>query len=149
MSPNKVLFSFQNSAVLSWSHGVIILYAVNDKNSFKKVEESIARVRKITMKNASIMVVANKVDLLKDRQVSLEEGQQLATKYDCGFAEISSKMEAHGVNLIYDNLSKDVMRKQGIRNRSPMSIKRLFSSLSEQAGRFLREHHIASNENLR
>lgn len=142
-SENSKSFSiFQNSAVLSWSHGVIIVFAVDDRNSFEKVQGYIKNTREITMKNASVVIVANKVDI-QDRKVSLEEGQLLATKQNCSYMEVSTEQDPHSVNSIFDNLTQDVLKKRGMKgHKSPLGIRKLFTSLSEQAGKFLREHNF-------
>ena len=94
------------------------------------------------MKNASIVVVANKVNV-QDRKVSLEEGQLLATKQNCSYMEVSTMQDPHSVNIIFDNLSKDVLQKRGMKShKSPLGIRKLFTTLSEQAGKFLREHNF-------
>ena len=133
---------FQSSAILSWSHGVIIVFAVDDRNSFEKVEDYIKNTRKITMKNASIVVVANKVDVI-DRKVSLEEGQLLATKQNCSYMEVSTEQDPQSINIIFDNLSQDVLQKRGMKShKSPLGIRKLFTTLNEQAGKFLRGHNF-------
>lgn len=94
------------------------------------------------MKNASIVIVANKVDI-QDRKVSLEEGQLLATKQNCSYMEVSTEQDPHSVNSIFDNLTQDVLKKRGMKgHKSPLGIRKLFTSLSEQAGKFLREHNF-------
>ena len=73
------------------------------------------------------MLIANKVDV-KDRQVSLEEGQKLAMKHRCSYSEVSAENDKDGVTSIFYKLSQEVLDAQGLRNdRSPLRIRRFFS----------------------
>ena len=113
--------------MLSWSHGALIIFSVDDRDSFTQAEDLIKKTSKLTMRNVRIMLIANKVDI-KNRQVSLEEGQKLAMKYRCSYAEVSAENDKDGVTSIFHKLSKEVLDAQGLRNdRSPLRIRRFFS----------------------
>lgn len=73
------------------SHGIVIVYDITDKESFLNVRNWLAEVHKYASDNVKILLVGNKCDLEKDRQVSIQEGQELANKLNIPFIEASAK----------------------------------------------------------
>ena len=53
-----------------------------------------------------IILIGNKVDLDKERAVSKDEGQSLASKFDCNFLEVSAKMKANVSQVTSLNIRK-------------------------------------------
>jgi len=73
------------------SHGIVIVYDITDKESFLNVRNWLEEVHKYASDNVKILLVGNKCDLEKDRQVSIQEGQELANKLNIPFIEASAK----------------------------------------------------------
>lgn len=58
------------------------------------------------------MIVANKSDLRgEQRQVSSQEGKQLAAEFKCGFVEASAKFN-DGVNAAFEGMIEEVEKMQ-------------------------------------
>ena len=55
-----------------------------------------------------MILVGNKCDLIEERQVKKEEGQDYAKKQKMKFYEISAK-DGTNVNKAFDNLIKDIL----------------------------------------
>jgi small GTP-binding protein len=72
-------------------HGFVVVYSVTDQQSFGKAESFIDQIMKLKKKDEMVlmMLVGNKID--SQREVTKEEGQQLAAKYDILFSETSAK----------------------------------------------------------
>lgn len=123
----------KNSAVTAWAHGVIIVYAANKRESFEKARELIETTKSITMKNATIMLVANKVDL-PERKVSLEEGQKLATHSNCNYIELSALQNDGAMKSVFYSLSHEIIEKRGLRYKhhsgTPQRVRRVFQALT-------------------
>lgn len=62
------------SVLLLGAHGILLLYSITDKKTFKNVDNWIQQVREKSPENVSIMLVGNKTDLVHDREVDFEEG---------------------------------------------------------------------------
>lgn len=73
------------------AHGIVIVYDISDKESFLNVRNWIAEVNKYASDNVKLLLVGNKCDLQKERQVSIEEGTELANKLNIPFVEASAK----------------------------------------------------------
>jgi Ras-related protein Rab-2A len=95
------------------SIGCIIVYDITNRESFNDVkiwfEELIESSQPYTGKQ-SIVIVGNKMDISDRREVSFEEGKDLADKLGCYFSESSAKT---GVNVkkIFTNIVIDINNK--------------------------------------
>ncbi|KAB7497101.1 Ras-related protein RABF1, partial [Armadillidium nasatum] len=70
--------------------GIIIVYDITSKKSFKFAKKLVHKVLEDT-ENVPVILVGNKIDLEHLRQVATEEGATLATKYGVNFMETSAK----------------------------------------------------------
>ena len=74
---------------------IIVVYSINDKNSFKEVPLWIQFAKESLGKNKYIMaLVANKSDLFMDEEViEEEEGKEMANKYEMDFLLTNTKYD--------------------------------------------------------
>jgi len=72
------------------AHGIIIVYDVTERPTFINVERWMKEIQKYAKENVEIILIGNKSDL-QDRQVTFEEGKQLATNLNLPFLEVSAK----------------------------------------------------------
>lgn len=110
----------------------MLLYAVNDRESFMEVEYWMNVIKKRAPEDACIILIGNKIDVdhidtekekqIGPRCVSYSEGERLARVYNARFFETSAK---DGVNVTeaFDALNEEVYRvvkmrqeKEGPRN---------------------------------
>ncbi|KAL0094965.1 small G-protein Ras2 [Phycomyces blakesleeanus] len=73
--------------------GFLLVYAITDKSTFQRIvrfKEEIFRVKE--KENMPLILVGNKCDRETERQVSWEEGAQMARDMHCGFMETSAKL---------------------------------------------------------
>ena len=73
------------------AHGIILVYDITDRQSFKDIENWLAEVDKYGNENVVKMLVGNKSDLEANRQVKTEEGKSLADSLGIKFLETSAK----------------------------------------------------------
>ncbi|KNC97510.1 small GTP-binding protein domain, partial [Spizellomyces punctatus DAOM BR117] len=72
--------------------GFLLVYSITSRSTFERVErfkQQITRVK--DMDKVPLMLVGNKCDKLAEREVSKEEGQQMARRLKCDFIETSAK----------------------------------------------------------
>ena len=75
------------------AHGYLFVYAITSKASFEKlkqVHENLLNL--IGNDNVPMVLVAQKCDLTDHREVSEEEGRELAAKWSCPFIQASAKL---------------------------------------------------------
>ena len=85
-------FKTITSSYYKGAHGIIVTYAINDKASFQAVHNWMAEVEKNTPDNITRILVGNKTDMESEREVSFDEGQELANHYRVKYLETTAKM---------------------------------------------------------
>ena len=68
----------------------LLVYDVTRKDTFEKLEDWYNEI-KTASPTISLILVGNKIDLTSDRQISTEEGQNLAQKLGLTYIETSAK----------------------------------------------------------
>ena len=67
-------------------HGFIIVYSVTDQESFRQVRRFHTQILRARDRDSYPMILAaNKIDLVQQRVVTLEEGQSLAQELGVSF----------------------------------------------------------------
>lgn len=74
---------------LKQTSGIMVIYDVTNRSSFLKVNDWFNHIKRESSKNKSIVLVGNKIDL-NYREVSTEDGTELANKYNVPFIEVSA-----------------------------------------------------------
>ena len=92
------------SNFLKNANGILLVYAVNSRISFDKLQEWVDEVNKFA-NNLPIIIVGNKNDLEGERQVSREEGENFAKKINCNFYEVSAKT-GYNVATVFDEIAQ-------------------------------------------
>lgn len=78
---------YRNTAV------TLLVYDVTRRNTFHSLNDWLRDIKEAcNNKHMMILVVGNKIDLVKERQVSRQEGQEFATHNKLFFMETSSKV---------------------------------------------------------
>lgn len=92
--------------------GFLLVYAINSRNSLEELSsfyEQIIRVK--DDEHVPLVIVGNKCDLELERQVSYEEGFNLAKKFGAKFLETSAKQRINVEEAFYD-LVRTIKSKQ-------------------------------------
>ncbi|KAK8798663.1 hypothetical protein WA158_007748 [Blastocystis sp. Blastoise] len=90
------------------ANGMLLVYNITDKSSFQNVEMWMEQINKYAGDDVNIVLVGNKCDLESERQVSTQEGQNLANKYGIPFFETSAAT-GQNVNECFTKLARDCL----------------------------------------
>ena len=89
--------------------GIFIVYAINDIESFNNILSWLKEVEeKKSRSNIPLILIGNKYDLEKERKISKEEGEKLASRYNMKFFECSAKT-GYNVNEAFQCLTDQVV----------------------------------------
>ncbi|XP_028835966.1 ras-related and estrogen-regulated growth inhibitor-like protein [Denticeps clupeoides] len=121
---------------LQWADGVILVYSICDRSSFKVVQQQVQLIRRSRKMSptAPIVIVGNKRDLQHQRTVSSEEGRLFALCSDCGFFEISAAETYHGVLLVFHEVL-DLIKESKAIKKGVAGLKGIVRSVSAVFGK--------------
>ena len=106
--------------------GVILMYDITNKASFKSIPEWIKNVSERKGDDFPLILLGNKIDKEDKREISKEQGEDLADEYNIDFFEISNK---EGINIneailtlvkkiiLYINLGKNKQNTSKLTNK--------------------------------
>lgn len=80
------------------------MYDITDKNSFVRVQNWVKELRKMLGKDIVLVIAGNKMDLEKNRQVSLAEAEQYAKEVGARHFSTSAKLNK-GINEMFIDLT--------------------------------------------
>jgi small GTP-binding protein len=92
------------------SKGIVLIYDVSDKTSFESVSEWMDHVKSNAESGVEIILVGNKMDIL-NRQVSEDQGRDLAKKYGVLFIETSA-LTGVNVDSAFSSLIHSILEKE-------------------------------------
>ena len=88
----------------------LVVYDISSRDSFNNVTSWIEDCKNQSPKTIFMVLVGNKCDLEDKRQVSYEEGKDLADKNELLFFESSAK-DGINVDEIFENSAKEIAKK--------------------------------------
>ncbi len=110
---NKYILIFSNFFI--GSMGVILTYAVDDRDSFNNIENWMRQIKSQASESICKILVGNKADVSGDkRKVTYEEGKKLAENYGIEFYETSAKKDdqtSNNVNIAFHAIAKEIKEK--------------------------------------
>ncbi|NXM83774.1 REM1 protein, partial [Oenanthe oenanthe] len=105
--------SQRHSHCLQIGNAYIIVYSVTDRDSFESASELRIQLRRARQaEDIPIILVGNKTDLVRCREVSEEEGQACAAVFDCKFIETSAALQ-HNVAELFEGVVRQIRLRQG------------------------------------
>ncbi|KAM8947062.1 GTP-binding protein REM 1 isoform 2-T2 [Pelodytes ibericus] len=120
-------------------HAYIIVYSVTDRSSFESASELRIQLRRTRQaENIPIILVGNKTDLVRSREVSVEEGRACAVVFDCKFIETSAVLQ-HNVQELFEGMVRQIrLRRDGADTGESCRVRaQRKESLGKRARRFL------------
>ncbi|XP_062393797.1 GTP-binding protein GEM [Sardina pilchardus] len=119
----------------------LLVYSITDRASFERAAELRIQIRQSdTFANTPIILVGNKCDLVRRREVPISEARVCAVVFDCKLVETSALMQ-HNVWLLFDG----VIRQLRLRGNSSDGPSHRKGSVPERAKRFI--HTLAAKRN--
>uniref|UniRef100_A0A3Q2PXA2 small monomeric GTPase n=1 Tax=Fundulus heteroclitus TaxID=8078 RepID=A0A3Q2PXA2_FUNHE len=97
-----------------WADGYVLVFSITDNSSYRTIQPLYQHIRRIHPSgNIPVILVGNKSDLLRARQVPAEEGSMLATSLGGVYFEASARENHEGVHAAFLHLCQEVIRALG------------------------------------
>ena len=90
------------------AHGILLLYDVTDKESFKNISNWLIEIEKNASKNILRILIGNKCDLEDKRVITRAQGKEFADTYGLKFIETSAKKNLN-VSEAFETLGRELM----------------------------------------
>lgn len=112
--------------------GFLLVYNITNQNTLKEVQslrENILRTKEIapnaTYNSVPIVLVGNKSDLIKERQIPFDTGAALAKEWGCGFYETSAKSSSNTDECFLELVRQVRLQQQKLGKLAKVTKKRL------------------------
>lgn len=116
----------------------VIMYSVIDKASFQRAEEYLERLHdQDFLRGKSAILVGNKVDLVRSRVVSSQDGKCMACTYRVKFIEVSV-----GINHNVDHLLVGILNQIRLKNVQGNAENRTGNGASEGSGHWYKSRGV-------
>ncbi|XP_048088137.1 ras-like protein family member 12 [Alosa alosa] len=89
---------------LGWANAYLVVYSIGDRSSFQGCQsylETLSQNAKGGHQEAPVLLLGNKLDMDRYRQVSKCEGASLAARFGCLFFEVSACLDFLSVQHIF------------------------------------------------
>jgi Ras-related protein Rab-1A len=91
------------------AHGILLIYDVTDKDSFKNLSNWLIEIEKNANKNVLKVLIGNKTDLEDKRVITYNQGKEFADTYGLKFIETSAKKNLN-VSEAFTTLGSELMQ---------------------------------------
>ncbi|XP_053491522.1 ras-like protein family member 12 isoform X2 [Ictalurus furcatus] len=98
---------------LAWASAFLIVYSIDNRLSFEVCQQYVEAVTLYTKglhPEAPIILVGNKVDMERYRQVNKTDGATLAARFGCLFFEVSACLDFVSVQNLFYEAVREVRR---------------------------------------
>ncbi|XP_049592846.1 ras-like protein family member 11A-like isoform X2 [Syngnathus scovelli] len=97
-----------------WADGYVLVFSITDHSSYRTIQPLYQHVRRIHPSgNIPVILIGNKSDLLRARQVPADEGETLASSLGGAYFEASARENHEGVHTAFLQLCHEVSRALG------------------------------------
>ena len=90
------------------AHGILLIFDVTDKDSFKNLSNWLIEIEKNANKNVLKVLIGNKTDLEEKRVITYHQGKEFADNYGLKYIETSAKKNLN-VNEAFETLGRELM----------------------------------------
>ena len=91
------------------AHGILLIYDVTDKDSFKNLSNWLIEIEKNASKTVLKVLIGNKTDLEDKRVITYNQGKEFADTYGLKFLETSAKKNLN-VTEAFETLGRELMQ---------------------------------------
>lgn len=98
---------------LSWAHAFLVVYSIDNMQSFTGSQlylQTLASHNKTFRPQTPILLLGNKLDMDRYRQVSQCDGKALASRFGCSFFEVSACRDFLSVQHVFHEAVRRVRR---------------------------------------
>uniref|UniRef100_A0A4W5PWR4 Ras-like protein family member 12 n=1 Tax=Hucho hucho TaxID=62062 RepID=A0A4W5PWR4_9TELE len=107
---------------LSWASAFLVVYSIDNRQSFEGCQQYLEAVTvhtKALQPETPIILLGNKLDMERYRQVSKSDGSALASRFGCLFFEVSACLDFLSVQRVFHEAVREA-RQAGVKRSPPL-----------------------------
>ena len=97
------------SSYYKGGQGILLMYDITNRNSFESIKNWLIEVEKHADKNIYKILIGNKIDLEKDRDITYNEGKEYAESEGMKFIETSAK-DGSNIEEAFELITKEIIK---------------------------------------
>ncbi|XP_019622623.1 PREDICTED: ras-related protein Rap-2c-like isoform X3 [Branchiostoma belcheri] len=106
----------------------LIVYAINDRESFKTASKLLIKLRRSRpLHDIPVILVGNKRDLERSREVKKKEGIACAKVMECKFIETSTTIR-HNIDELFEGVVRQIRLRSNVEERDSELMQKMTSS---------------------
>ncbi|GFS83655.1 hypothetical protein NPIL_362261 [Nephila pilipes] len=112
----EILDTSQCEDHINWADAYVVVYSVCDRSTFevaRKLLETVSLSK--GARRAPAILLGNKRDLERGRQVAVDDGHETSLQFRCQFYEVSAAENYVGVSLAFQSLMREARAAQQLR----------------------------------
>jgi GTPase SAR1 family protein len=90
---------------------VILIFDLTNRSSFEKLPSWLDDLDTYGPKEASVILIGNKSDLVDERKTTFNEAYNFASRFNLQYIEVSAKT-GNNVGLLFENLTRTMIKKE-------------------------------------
>ncbi|XP_063781705.1 ras-like protein family member 12 isoform X3 [Pseudophryne corroboree] len=98
---------------LQWANAFLVVYSIDNRQSFEgcyQYLEIISQYNRGAVHESPVLLLGNKLDMERYRQVSIADGSALASRHGCLFREVSACLDFRLVQRVFYDAIHEVRR---------------------------------------
>lgn len=111
-SAGQERFRTLTTAYYRSAHGILLVYDVNDRETFFHIENWLQEVSRYAASDVNRVLVGNKCDILNKREVEYETARIYAEKLGVSFTEASAK-DRTNIDKVFNIMARELVAKLG------------------------------------
>lgn len=120
------------------AQALLLLYDVGSRRSFENTRAWLSEIKEYAPQEAVVMLLGNKCDVAKERQVKREEGEKLAAVYSVPFLETSAKTGMN-VDLVFEAAARELITRENVNGPTKMGNNHINSNETFNIGQYVSE----------
>jgi len=100
--------------------GILLVYDITDEQSFLNIRNWIRNIEQHASDSVQKILIGNKCDMVEDRGITKNRGQELANEYNIKFYETSAKTDQN-VKEAFIAIATDIVEKKISMGDTPVS----------------------------
>lgn len=123
----------------------MLVFDLTNRNSFSNLSKWLKDFKDSGPEDATIIIVANKIDLEAERQVTHEELEEFAKKKKLDFYEVSAK-NGFNVSLLFESIATQLVKKEKLKQGNDNNLNNKSNTSKKRGSKLYTQVHLTKKQ---